>query len=208
MPVDARSKVVRQCDVVQPTSITMSGPPIFHKSSWTSKVNSFLYEISIRAPLDGILHERLPLCYARYHMTSTNILGDAEEAQASRPSKAYAWKRRRKRQDAEEEVSRRYYRPARLYYRAGGTTAPSAAENPPLRPCAAVPPVLPPAPAVLPLGRAVLPPVRSQTMLWPAPAVLPPGRAVLPLLREPAMPLSLVTSTYPTYFPLLSLDYK
>ena len=104
------------CDVVQPTSIPMSSPPIFHKSSWTSKVNSFLYEISVRAPLDGILHERLPICYARYHMTSTNIRGDAEEAQASRLSKAYAWKRRRKRQDEGkgEEVASQDGTPAGL----------------------------------------------------------------------------------------------
>ena len=34
---------------------------------------------------------------------STDVKGDAEEAQDSRSSKAYAWKRRRKRQDDEEE---------------------------------------------------------------------------------------------------------
>ena len=141
-------------DVARVTSITMSSTPTYHKATLSLKVNSFLYENPFRAPLDGILLEHLPLCYARYHMTSTTIREDAEEAKESRPSKAYAWKRRRKRQDEEEEeqeeVPQRYYRPSRRYYRSGGTTAPSAAENPPLRPCAALPAVLPPALAVLP----------------------------------------------------------
>ena len=77
--------------------------PTHPMSSSNSKVNSFLYENQFRAPLDGILLEHLPLCYARYHTTSTDVKGDAEEAQDSRSSKAYAWKRRRKRQDDEEE---------------------------------------------------------------------------------------------------------
>ena len=50
----------------------------------------------------------------------------------------------------QEKLSQRYYRSSKRYYRSGGTTVPSAAENPPLRPCAALPAVLPPAQAVLP----------------------------------------------------------
>ena len=77
----------------------MSSTPTLHKSPWISKVNSFLYEIPFRTPLNCILFEHLPLCYARYHMTSTTIREDAEEAKESRPSKTYACKRSRKRQD-------------------------------------------------------------------------------------------------------------
>ena len=84
-------------------TITMSRPSTLHKSPWTSKVNSFLYENPFRAPLDGILREHLPLDYARFHTTSTDVKGDAEEAQDSRSSKAYPSKRRRKRQDVDEE---------------------------------------------------------------------------------------------------------
>ena len=86
-------------DVVQPALSNPTHP----MSSSNSKVNSFLYENPFRAPLDGILRDHLPLDYARFHTTSTDVKGDAEEAQDSRSSKAHAWKRRRKRQDDEEE---------------------------------------------------------------------------------------------------------
>ena len=88
---------------MRPTTITMSRPSTLHKSPWTSKVSSLLYLSPIPHPSNGILLEHLSLCYARYHMTSTTIREDAEEAKESRPSKAYAWKRRRKRQDEDEE---------------------------------------------------------------------------------------------------------
>ena len=93
----------RGFDVVQPRPITMSSTSTPYKSPWSLKVNSFLYENPFRAQLEGILREHLPLYYARFDTTRTDVKGDAEEAQASRPSKAYAWKRRRKRQDEDEE---------------------------------------------------------------------------------------------------------
>ena len=66
-------------------------------------MNSFLFESPNTSPLDGILLDHRPSCIARCDPTSTDARGDAEEAQESKPSKAYAWKRRRKRQDEEEQ---------------------------------------------------------------------------------------------------------
>ena len=86
----------------------MSSNPTYDKSSLSSKVNSFLYKISFHAPLDGILREHLPLCYARFDTTSTDVKADAEEAQDSRPSKAYAWKRKRKDREEDEVSGRRF----------------------------------------------------------------------------------------------------
>ena len=90
-------------DVAWVTSITMSSASTHPKSSSNSKVNSFPYMTHNMLPSNGMLLEHLPLCYARYHLTSTDIRGDAKDAQDSRSSKAYAWKRRRKRQDEVEK---------------------------------------------------------------------------------------------------------
>src|SRR5664279_4852006 len=79
----------------------MSRTPTYIKSPWTSKVNSILYESPYCTPLDGILLDHRPSCIDRFVTTNTDARGDAEEAQESKPSKAYAWKRRRKRQDEE-----------------------------------------------------------------------------------------------------------
>ena len=67
------------------------------KSPWTSKVNSFLYANLDTSPLDGILCEHQPLCIVRVNMPSTDVKGDAEEAQELISCKAYSWTRRRKR---------------------------------------------------------------------------------------------------------------
>ena len=75
----------------------MSRTPSYAKSPWSQKVNSFLFESPFRTPFDGILRNHRPPCIARCDPTSTDARGDAEEAQGSRPSKVYAWKRRRKR---------------------------------------------------------------------------------------------------------------
>ena len=84
------------CDEAQPNDITMSSIPTNATSSRTSKVNSILSTNPNTSSLDGILPKRLPLYIARYHTTSTDTKGDAEGARESKPSKAYAWKRRRK----------------------------------------------------------------------------------------------------------------
>ena len=53
-------------------------------------MTSFLSTNHITPPLDGILPKPLPLYIDRCHTTSTNVKGDAEEAQEAKPSKAYA----------------------------------------------------------------------------------------------------------------------
>ena len=64
----------------------------------TSKVNSFLFEISFPTLWNGMLLEHPPLCIARFDTMDTKPMGGAKEAQELISSKAYTWMRRRKRQ--------------------------------------------------------------------------------------------------------------
>ena len=80
------------------------------------------------------------------------IYNGVEKMTKRRPKEDEQEKTREDGQEEEDkEETGRYYRFPRRYYRSGGITAPSAAENPSLRPCAALLAVLPPEPAVLPL---------------------------------------------------------
>ena len=90
-------------DAAQNIQLGMSRTPSFIKSPWTSKLNSFLFVNPFHTLLDGILLEHPPLCTDRYDTMSTDAKGDAEEAQDSRPSKVYAWKRRKKREAKDDQ---------------------------------------------------------------------------------------------------------
>ena len=94
-------------DAARPIHPGMSRTSSYTKSPWIRKVNAFLFENPFCTPLDGILRKHPPLCIDRYDTMSTDVKGDAEEAQDSRPSKVYAWKRRKKRQDKEDGVTGR-----------------------------------------------------------------------------------------------------
>ena len=59
-------------------------------------MNSFLYTNPNISPLDGILPKHLPHYIDRLHTMDTDSRGDDKDAQDTKPSKAYAWKRRRK----------------------------------------------------------------------------------------------------------------
>ena len=96
-PKNAGAKYQR-CDVAQPNDITMSCVPSYAKPPWTSKVNSFLFEISFPTLWNGMLLEHPPLCIARFDTMDSKPMGGVEEAQELISSKAYAWMRRRKRQ--------------------------------------------------------------------------------------------------------------
>ena len=93
-------------DAAQPNDITMSSIPTHATSTWTTKVNSILSTNPNTSSLDGILSKHLPLYIARCHTTSTDAKGDTEGAQESKPSKAYAWKRRREREGEGEDGAR------------------------------------------------------------------------------------------------------
>jgi len=75
----------------------MSSTPTYHKSPWTSKVNSFLYENSFPTLLDGILRHLLSLVDTRSVTTTTDTREDDQGARGMEDAKTVAWKRRRKR---------------------------------------------------------------------------------------------------------------
>ena len=83
---------------------SMSSVPTYGKSPWTPKVNSFLFDNLYTLSVYGILLEHRPLFIDRLDISSTDVKGEAEEAQELKLSKAYAWTRRRKRQDKEKAV--------------------------------------------------------------------------------------------------------
>src|SRR5664279_844968 len=90
---------VGEADAARHIQPGMSRTPSYAKSPRNQKVNSFLFESPIHTHLDGILLDHRPSCIDRFNLMSMDARVDAEEAQDSRPSKAYTWKRRRKRQD-------------------------------------------------------------------------------------------------------------
>ena len=86
-------------DVVQPALSN----PTYHKSPWTSKVNSFLYENSFPTLLDGMLRHLLYLVDTRSVTKTTDTREDDQGARGMEDAKTVAWKRRRKRSREEEE---------------------------------------------------------------------------------------------------------
>ena len=104
----------------------MSSTPTYHKSPWTSKVNSFLYENSFPTFLDGRLRHLLSLVDTRSVTTTTDTREDDQGARGMEDAKTVAWKRRRKRASRVR----------------GGTTGPNGGTTA----STALPPPLPPEP--------------------------------------------------------------
>src|SRR3954466_10320496 len=80
-------------DVARPTVVTTSRSPTYAKSSWTPKVNPFLYASPIPTLLNGMLLHTPSHMHDRFTPTSTET---REEARGLAPDKTEAWKRRRK----------------------------------------------------------------------------------------------------------------
>src|SRR3954469_9291631 len=80
-------------DVARPTVVTTSWSPTYAKSSWTPKVNPFLYASPLPTLLNGMLLHTPSHMHDRFTPTSTEA---REEARNSKPDKTEAWKRRRK----------------------------------------------------------------------------------------------------------------
>src|SRR3954470_14055859 len=80
-------------DAARPTVVTTSRSPTYAKSSWTPKVNPFLYA----SPLPTLLNGMLLHTPSHMHDRFTPISMEArEEARNIKPDKTEAWKRRRK----------------------------------------------------------------------------------------------------------------
>ena len=77
-------------DVARPTVVTTSWSPTYAKSSWTPKVNPFLYASPLPSLLNGMLLHTLSHMHDRFTPTSTEA---REEAQDIKPDKTEAWKR-------------------------------------------------------------------------------------------------------------------
>jgi hypothetical protein len=75
----------------------MSSTPTLHKSTWTSKVNSFHYVIHHMSPLDVILLDHCSHCIVRCVTKGTRPREDGQGARGTKADKTVAWKRRRKR---------------------------------------------------------------------------------------------------------------
>ena len=93
----------RHDDARRPFQLGMSRTPSYVKSPWIQTVNSFLTGNPFCTPLVGILCNHRPSCIARCDPTSMVARGNAKEAQDSRPSKVYAWKRRKKREAKDDQ---------------------------------------------------------------------------------------------------------
>src|SRR3954463_2079705 len=106
-------------DAARPTVVTTSRSPTYAKSSWTPKVNPFLYASPLPTLLNGMLLHTPSHMHDRFTLTSTEA---REEAQSIKPDKTEAWKRRRKKTDRQmlsvasgtTGPGDRYYRPAAL----------------------------------------------------------------------------------------------
>src|SRR4051812_39977814 len=70
--------------------------PTYAKSSWTPKVNPFLYASPLPTLLNGILLHTPSYGHDRFTLTSTEA---REEARSIKPDNTEAWKRRRKKTD-------------------------------------------------------------------------------------------------------------
>src|SRR3954462_8439962 len=79
-------------DAARPTVVTTSRSPTYTKSSWTPKVNPFLYASPLPALLNGMLLHTTSHMHDRFTPTSTEA---REEARNIKPDKTDAGKRRR-----------------------------------------------------------------------------------------------------------------
>src|SRR3954463_12071722 len=80
-------------DAARPTVVTTSWCPPYAQSSWTPKVNPFLYARLLPTLLNGMLLHTPSHMHDRFTPTSTEA---REEARDIKPDKTEAWKRRRK----------------------------------------------------------------------------------------------------------------
>src|SRR3954467_15378725 len=91
--VDVVAVVGRAADAARPTVVTTSRSTTYAKSSWTPKVNPFLYASPLPTLLNGMLLHTPSHMLDRFTPTSTEA---REEARNIKPDKTEAWKRRRK----------------------------------------------------------------------------------------------------------------
>src|SRR3954466_8070753 len=84
-------------DAAGPTVITTSRYPTYAKSSWTPKVNPFLYASLLPTLLNGMLLHTPSHIHDRFTPTSTEA---TEEDRNIKPDKTEAWKRRWKKAGA------------------------------------------------------------------------------------------------------------
>src|SRR3954470_21645254 len=113
----------RIIDVARPTVVTTSRSPTYAKSSWTPKVNPFLYASPLPTLLNGILLHSPSYDHDRFTPTSTET---REEPRGLTPDKTEAWKRRRKKlqlESATEPANRSHRRNPRRQHRQTGRTA-------------------------------------------------------------------------------------
>jgi hypothetical protein len=129
-------------DVARPTVVATSWSPTYTKSSWTPKVNPFLYASPLPSLLNGMLLHTPSHMHDRFTLTSTEA---REEARNIKPDKTEAWKRRRKKSDRQmlsvasgtTGPGDRYYRPllppatddtsaSQMLSVTGGTTGPGS----------------------------------------------------------------------------------
>src|SRR4051812_11021429 len=80
-------------DAARPTVVTTSRSLTYAKSSWTPKVNPFLYASPLPTLVNGMLLHTPSDMHDRFTLTSTEA---REEARNIKPDKTEAWKRRRK----------------------------------------------------------------------------------------------------------------
>ena len=114
-------------DVARPTVVTTSWSPTYAKSSWTPKVNPFLYESSLPTLLNGMLLHTPSHMHDRFTPTSTEA---REEARSIKPDKTEAWKRRRKKTDRQMlSVASGTTGPGDRYYRPAVLPPPATASN-------------------------------------------------------------------------------
>src|SRR3954466_11496030 len=101
------TKRMTQSDVARPTVVTTSRSPTYAKSSWTPKVNLFLYASPLPTLLNGMLLHTPSHMHDRFTPTSTEA---REEARDIKPDKTEAWKRRQKKPRLTHRSLRTYLR--------------------------------------------------------------------------------------------------
>ena len=73
-------------------------------------------------PLNELLLHTETLCILRNHLDDDPQWSEEDDQEKTQEDGQ---------EEEQEKLSKRYYRSSKRYYRSGGTTAPSAAENPP-----------------------------------------------------------------------------
>ena len=174
----------------------MSSTPTYHKLPWTSKVNSFLYVTLDMTLWNGILLDHCSHCMARFVTMSTCTREDDQGARGMEDAKTVAWKRRRKRRKDPGSGSTAGI---------GGTTAREATATATAPAAAGTSFGALVRYQAVPLQRYQPVPPRWEAGAQPAPAVLPLYPAVVPPLRETARVGG--PNPFPTY-PLVGQHYK